>query len=94
MARSSTVAAIILGVSAGIALLKFFNMPKEERDEFISNLKRRTDELLNDAEETIEKVERFMDEIKLKGEDEWVEKLLVVKRMMKELYGNENYYLL
>lgn len=94
MAKSNTIAAIILGASAGVALLKFFSMPKEERDAFLSYLKKRTNALLDDAEETVEKVEHFMDEIKIKGEDEWIDKLLVFKKMVKDLYGSEKHYLL
>ena len=94
MTKSNTIAAIILGASAGVALLKFFSMPKEERDAFIDHIKSRTNSLLDDAEQTVEKVERFMNEIKLKEEDEWVDKLLVVKKMFKDLYGSEKHYLL
>lgn len=94
MAKSNTIAAIILGASAGLALLKFFSMPKEERDAFIDHLKLRTNALLDDAEETVEKVEHFIEEIKLKEEDEWIDKLLVLKKMFKDLYGSEKHYLL
>lgn len=94
MTKSNTIAAIILGASAGVALLKFFNMPKEERDEFFSYIKSRTNNLLDDAEKTVEKVERFMDEVNRKGENEWIEKLLVFKKMFRELYGSEKHYLL
>ena len=66
-------------------------MPKEERDAFIDHLKRRTNSLLDDAEQTVEKVEHFMDEIKLKEEDEWVDKLIIVKKMFKDLYGSEKH---
>ncbi len=94
MAKSTTIAAIILGASTGVALLRFFNMPKEERDAFYQHLKRRTDMLLDNAEETVEKVEQFMDEIKYKGENAWIDKLLVLKKMFKDLYGSEQHYLL
>lgn len=94
MAKSNTIAAIILGASAGVALLKFYSMPKEERDEFFSHLKNRTNILLDNAEETVEKVEHFMDEIKVQGENDWLQKLLVLKKMFKDLYGSEKHYLL
>jgi phage-related protein len=94
MAKSNTIAAIILGASAGVALLRFFNMPKEEKEQFYSHIKKTANELLDDAEETVEKVEQYMNEIKLKGDDELVDKLMVVKRMLKELFGTEKRYLL
>lgn len=94
MAKSSTIAAIILGASIGVALLKFYSMPKEDRDAFFDRLKKQTDDLLDNAEETVEKVERFMDEIKDKGEKEWIEKLYVLKKMFRDLYGTDRSYLL
>ena len=93
MAKSSTIAAIIFGASIGVALLKFYSMPKEERDAFFDRLKKQTDYLLDNAEDTVEKVERFMGEIKNKEENEWMEKLYVVKKMFKNLYGTDSSYL-
>ena len=95
MAKSSTIAGIILGASIGVALLKFYNLPKEERDAFFDRIKKQTDYLLDNAEDTVEKVERFMGEIKDKDENEWVEKLYVLKKMFRDLYGGPgNSYLL
>ncbi len=87
MAKSSTISAIILGASIGVALLKFYSMPKEERDEFFDQVKKQTDYLLDNAEDTVEKVEQFMGEIKSKDENEWIEKLYIVKKMFNDLYG-------
>jgi predicted RNA-binding protein with EMAP domain len=69
-------------------------MPKEERDDFFSHLKNTTHNLLDNAEETVEKVEHFMGEIKSKGENEWIDKLYILKKMFKELYGSEKHFLL
>ena len=94
MNKSNTIAAVILGAAAGVALIRFFNMPKEKKDIFFSHLKNTTHSLLDEAEETVEKVEHYMDEIKLKEEDEWIDKLYILKRMFKDLYGSEQHYLL
>jgi hypothetical protein len=94
MPKSNTIAAIIMGAAAGIALLKFFKMSKEDKDVFFSYLKNRTNDLLDDAETTVEKVEHFMDELKSKGEDEWIDKLYILKKMFRELYGSDQHYLL
>ena len=69
-------------------------MPKEERDTFFSHLKNTTSDLLDNAEVTVEKVEHFMDEIKSKGENEWIDKLYILKKMFGELYGSQKHYLL
>lgn len=94
MANPNKIAAIILGAAAGFALIKFLKMPKEERDNFYNFLKDKTHELLDNAEETVEKVEHYMDEFKEKGDDEWVDKIYILKKMFKNLYGNERHYLL
>ena len=77
-----------------MALIKFLSMPKEERNEFYDFLKEKTRILLDNAEETVEKVEQYMDEIKDKGEDEWIDKIYVLKKMFKNLYGSDRNYLL
>ncbi len=94
MAKSSTITAIIFGASIGAALLKFYSMPKEDRDAFFDHLKKTTDDLLDNAEDTVEKVEQFMTEVKSKGENEWIEKLYVFKKMFKDLYATDKRYLL
>jgi hypothetical protein len=94
MARSNKIAAIILGAAGGFALIKFLSMPKEERNDFYMYLKNKTHDLLDNAEETVEKVEHYMDEFKDKGEDEWIDKIYILKKMFKNLYGSEKHYLL
>lgn len=90
MPKSSTIAAVIFGASIGVALLKFYSMPKEDRDAFFDHLKKTTDNLLDNAEDTVEKVEQYMDEMKSKGEKEWMEKLYVAKKMFGEFYGGKD----
>ncbi|MEO8765906.1 MAG: YtxH domain-containing protein [Ginsengibacter sp.] len=94
MNKSNIIASVILGAAAGVALIQFFNMPKEKKDDYFLHLKNTTHSLLDEAEETVEKVEQYMDEIKSKGENEWIDKLYILKRMFKDLYGSEQHFLL
>lgn len=94
MAQSNRIAAIILGAAGGFALIKFLSMPPEERNEFYQFLKEKTHELLDNVEDTVEKVEHHMDEFKSKGEDEWIDKIYILKKLFKNLYGSEKHYLL
>ena len=66
MSKSNTIGAVILGAAAGLALLKFFSMPDDERQEFISHLKNRAHDLLDDAEETVDTVKQHFAEIDAK----------------------------
>jgi len=94
MAKSNKIAAVILGAAAGVALVKFLSMPREQRNEFYDFLKSKSRQLLDNAEDTVEKVEQYMDEFKEKGDDEWIDKIYILKKMFKSLYGSERNYLL
>ncbi|MGN6297707.1 MAG: hypothetical protein ACTHM7_13060 [Ginsengibacter sp.] len=94
MAKSNKIAAIILGAAGGFALIKFLSMSKEKRNEFYDYLIDKTHQLLDNAEETVEKVEHYMDQFKEKGEDEWIDKIYILKKMFKNLYGTDRHYLL
>ena len=90
----STIASLIFGASIGFALLKFYSMPEEDKRDFLDHIKKTTNDLLDDAETTVEKVEHYVDEIKSKGEKKWLEKLYVLKKMFTDFYGTERKYLL
>jgi gas vesicle protein len=94
MTKGNQVAAFILGAAAGVALVRFLSMPKEERQTFYDDLKKKTSQLLDNAEDTVEKVEHYMDEFKDKGEGEWIDKLFILKKMFRNFYGSEKHYLL
>ena len=94
MSKSNKVAAIILGAAGGFALIKFLSMPREKRNEFYAFLKNKTTELLDNVEETVENVEQYMDEFQSKGQDEWIDKIYILKKMFKKLYGSDQHYLL
>lgn len=92
MSKPNTIAALILGAAVGVALLKFFSMPDDERQEFISHLKNRAHDLLDDAEGTVEKVKQHFAEIDNKHQP--VDKLFVVKKMLTDMFGSEKRYLI
>lgn len=94
MAKTNRVAAFILGAAAGVAVVKFFSMPKEERESYCNYLTNKTNQLLDNAEDTVEKVEHYMDEFKAKDENAWIDKLYILKRMFTNLYGSDKHYLL
>ena len=94
MSKANTLGAIILGAAAGVALVKFFSMPQFEREEFVTHLKSRAHELLDDAEGTLDKVKDHFAEIDAKPKEAWVEKLLVAKRLLTELFGSERRFLI
>jgi phage-related protein len=94
MTKTNQVAAFILGAATGVALVRFFSMPKIERQAFYNDMKKVTNQLLDNAEDTVEKVEHYMNEFKDKGEGQWIDKLFVLKKMFRNFYGSEKHYLL
>lgn len=94
MSKSDKIGAIILGAAAGLAILKFYNMPDDERQEFLSHLKNRAHDLLDDAEETMETVKQHFAEMDNKQPEQWVDKLFVFKRLLTTLFGSERRYLI
>ena len=92
MSKEKTIGGLILGAAVGVALLRFFNMPDTERKEFFDHLKNRAHELLDDTEGTMHVVKNHFAEIDNK--DHPVDKLLVVKRLLTELFGSNRRFLL
>ncbi|HVZ97927.1 MAG TPA: hypothetical protein VG847_13690 [Chitinophagaceae bacterium] len=93
MAKTGTIASVILGASIGVALVKYYTMTEEEREAFWKKIKNIAEDLLDDAENTVEKVEAYFEEIKSKGENNLVEKLYVVRKMLKDLFKIEETFL-
>ena len=93
MSKANTVGALILGAAVGVAFLKFYSMPREEKEEFIDHIKNKAHDLLDDAEGTVERIKDHFAEIDSKQPNEWVDKLFVIKRLITELFGPERRYI-
>ena len=94
MSRSNTIGAIILGAAVGVALLKFYNMPENEREDFYSHLKNRAHDLLDDVEGTVSTVQKHFDEIDKKSKEDWAEKFFVFRKLLVNLFGSERRFLI
>jgi hypothetical protein len=89
MEKSNQIGAVILGAATAFAIYKFYQMSKEEREEFFSHIKKQTQELLEDADNTVEKVQHYVAEIKNKPPDQWFDKLYLLRKMFSEFYGQK-----
>ncbi len=87
MDKDKKIAAIIFGAAAALALYKFFQMPKEERSELIARLKQQTEQLLNDADHTVEKVQHYMSQMSTGQSVDWFDKFYLVRQMFNEFYN-------
>jgi gas vesicle protein len=88
MEKSNYIGGIILGAAAALAIYKFYSMPEDERERLLKTIKNRTMELLDDAENTVEKIEHYVADIKGKSQEGWIDQLYTLKKMFRELYGN------
>ena len=85
MANTNKIEAIIFGAAIGVAILRYFNMSVEDREAFMNRLKERVHTLLDDTEGTIAKVKEHFEQIDNK--DEWVDKALILKKLLTTLFG-------
>ena len=93
MSNSNKIGAVILGAAVAVALLKFYSMEDDEREDFFSHLKERAHDLLDDAEGTVEKVKHHFSEIDTKAKEEWVDKLFVLRKLIVDLFGSTKRFL-
>ncbi len=76
----------MLAGGAAVAVYKLYNMPKEQRNEMLDSVKRETLGFLEKAESSVEKVQHYMGQIREKGQDDWVDKALIIKNMLSDFY--------
>lgn len=86
MTRNDKIAALILGAAATVAIIRYCQMPEEERKELTDRIKTRTNELLDKADDTVDRVNTFLGEYDQQPDNAWVEKLYILKKMFKSLY--------
>ncbi len=87
MASANKIEAIILGAAVGVAVLRYFNMSQEDKEAFMNHLKDRVHLLLEDTDGTIAKVKEHFAMIDQKGKDEWVDKAMILKKLLTTLFG-------
>lgn len=94
MTRNDKIAAFILGAAAAVAIVRYIKMPEEEKQEFLGHLKDRTNELLSNADQTVDHVNSFLSDYDQQPENAWVDKLYILKKMFRSLYGSDKHFLL
>src|SRR5687767_12835629 len=82
---SNKITGIALTAVAGFALLRYFQMSPEERQSFIQGVKERLHELLDDIDSTRDRAQSYMTQLKSTSEDNWLDKLVVVKKIIDEV---------
>lgn len=73
----------ILGAAAGIAVYKYSSMSKDERQEFMDNMKDKATKLKEDAECAVDKAKNYFEDMKKKTADH----ISTAERKVKDMFG-------
>lgn len=73
----------ILGAAAGIAVYKYASMSREEREEFLGNMKNKATKVKEEAENAMNKAKDYFEELKQKTS----EHLSNAERKVKDTFG-------
>lgn len=77
------ITSFILGAAAGIAVYKYASMSREEREEFMSNMKNKASKIKEDAEDAMNRAKDYFEEMKQKTS----EHLGNAERKVKDMFG-------
>lgn len=81
---SNKITAIVITALAGVALVQYFSMSYNERQQLISDIKSRLHELLDDAENTGERAKNYLSQLQSQ-DHHWMDKLVVIKKLVDEV---------
>lgn len=90
MESKRNIGTIIFGAAAAWAVYSYLKMPKEEREELVDRIKSKASHLLEDADTTVEKVQHYVAQIKDTHPNEWFDKLYILRKMIREFFGNDS----
>ncbi len=87
MVNPKHLATFLLGAAAGAAIMKYNSMNDEEKEKMMSDLKAKADTVKNEAEEGINKLKDYFDELKTKGEEVMKDHLANTENLMNDLFN-------
>ena len=85
MTSNNKITAIVVTGLAALGLISYFRMSQDERQDFIAGIKAKLHELLDNAEETGERAKHYLAQLKSTHEDNWLDKLVVIKKIIDEV---------
>ena len=87
MVNPKHLATFLLGAAAGAAIMKYNSMNDEEKEKMMSDLKAKADTVKNEAEEGINKLKDYFEELKTKGEEVMKDQLANTENLMNDLFN-------
>jgi len=89
MTKETKLAGLLITGAVAYAAYRYFKLPEEEREELVSNIKSKANKVLNKTSEILDTVQDYMSELKEKEEDEVLDKVVVVKNMLFDIFGGK-----
>lgn len=89
MVNPKHLATFLLGAAAGAAIMKYNSMNDEEKEKMMSDLKAKADTVKNEAEEGINKLKDYFEELKTKGEEVMKDQLANTENLMNDLFNTK-----
>ena len=89
MSKSSKVGGVLVTAVVAFAVYKFMQLDKEEKEELFDNIKNKASHLVNNSGDALDKVQKYMSEIKEKEEDEILDKVVIIKNMIFDIFGSK-----
>lgn len=89
MNRPSKIGGVLVTAAVAFAVYKYLQLEKEEKEELLDNLKEKANHLINNSSEALDKVQKYMSEVKEKEEDEILDKIVIIKNMLFDIFGSK-----
>ncbi len=87
MVNPKHLATFLLGAAAGAAIMKYNSMSDEEKEKMMADLKAKADTVKNEAEDGINKLKDYFEELKTKGEEVMKDHLSNTENLMNDLFN-------
>ena len=88
MQKSQQIGAVILGAAVAYGIYRLYQMPTYEREQFVNRIKDKAQNILEDSDKTVEKVQHYVAQMKGTEPDQWLDKLFLLKKMFNDIFGN------
>ena len=89
MAKSSNLGGVLVTAAVAFAVYKYMQLDKEKKEEIFGSIKSKASHLVNNSGDALDKVQKYMSEIKNKEEDQILDKILIVKNMIFDIFGSK-----
>jgi gas vesicle protein len=90
MISTKHMATFLMGVAAGAAIMKYNSMTKEEQEELLDHLKKKADEVKEEAETAVTQLQTYFEDLKGKGLDALQGHMGGAEQMIKDFVNNIN----